>query len=223
MSSPPRASQSTGDPPGDGLVARRQAWSLLQRVANGDDEALREIYRAQRRPAFALAVRMLGREDQAESVLQEAFLRVWQDASRLHPGKADLPTWLGRIVRELCANRLRGKKAHGRGDPVHDVARWLAPVAGVDPGARDRRAVREIFLQLPREQSEVLTLSYFEGQTHREIAEVLAIPEAQVTSRMRSALHRLRTQLDDPAGQKAHASDEAADDVGARAGRSGRQ
>lgn len=222
MSNPPRASQPAGDPPGDAFAARRQAWSLLQRVANGDDEALREIYRAQRRAGFALAVRMLGREDQAEGVLQEVFLRVWQDASRLHPGKADLPTWLGRIVRELCVNRLRGRKAHGRGDPVHDVAQWLAPVAGVDPGIRDRRVVREVFLQLPREQSDVLTLSYFEGQTHREIAEALAIPEAEVTSRMRMALHRLRMQLDEPAGPKARASDDAPDDGSPRVGRAGR-
>ena len=221
VSSPPSASRADAGPPGDALVARRRAWSLLQRVANGDDEALREIYRAQRRGAFALAVRMLGREDQAEDVLREAFLRVWQDASRLHPGKADLPTWLGCIVRDLCANRLRGKKAHGRGDPVHDVARWLAPVAGVEPGVRDRRAAREVFLQLPREQSEVLTLSYFEGQTHREIAQALAIPEAQVTSRMRMALHRLRTQLDDPTSQTAPGAAQGTVAPGAAATRDG--
>ncbi len=222
MSNPPGESQPAAGRPVTGLAARRQAWSLLQRVANGDDEALREIYRAQRRAAFALAVRMLGREDQAEDVLQEAFLRVWQDAGRLHPGKADLPTWLGRIVRDLCANRLRGKKARGRGDPVRDAAQWLAPVAGVEPGVRDRRVVREVFLQLPREQSEVITLAYFEGQTHREIALALAIPEAQVTSRMRMALHHLRTQLDDPAGPSARAAAQGAVAPAAVAARAGR-
>jgi RNA polymerase sigma-70 factor (ECF subfamily) len=204
VSTPPSASGARADPPGGALGARRQAWSLLQRVANGDDEALREIYRDQRRGAFALAVRMLGREDQAEDVLREAFLRVWQDASRLHPGKADLPTWLGGIVRDLCVARLRSKRARGRGDPVHAMARWLAPVAAVDPGVRDRRVVREVFLSLPYEQSEVLTLAYFEGLTHREIAETLAIPETTVTARMRMALHGLRTQLDGPAGQHRH-------------------
>ena len=72
---------------GDALAARHKAWALLQRVADGDDEALREIYRAHRGPAFALAVRMLGREDAAEEVLRETFLHVWRDASRLHPGQ----------------------------------------------------------------------------------------------------------------------------------------
>ncbi len=187
---------------GDALVARHKSWALLQRVADGDDEALREIYRAHRGPAFALAVRMLGREDAAEEVLRDTFLHVWRNASRLHPGKADLPTWLARIVRELCVARLRGKQSRLRGDTVQDVARWLAPVAGVESGARDARAVREAFLHLPGEQGEVLTLSYFEGLTHREIAQSLAIPEAAVTSRMRAALHRLRADLDGPAGRQ---------------------
>lgn len=187
---------------GDALVARHKSWALLQRVADGDDEALREIYRAHRGPAFALAVRMLGREDAAEEVLRETFLHVWRDASRLHPGKADLPTWLGQIVRELCVARLRGKQSRLRGDTVHDVARWLAPVTGVDSGAHSGRVVREVFLRLPREQSDVLTLAYFEGLTHREIAQALAIPEAAVTSRMRAALHRLRANLDGSASRE---------------------
>ena len=83
---------------------------------------------------------------------------------------------------------------------MRDVARWLAPVTGVDSGARSGRVVREVFLRLPREQSEVLTLAYFEGLTHREVAQALSIPEAAVTSRMRAALHRLRANLDGPRG-----------------------
>ena len=179
--------------------ARQAAWTLLQRVANGDDDALRELYRAHHRLAFALAVRVLGREDAAEDVVQEAFLRVWRNAARFDPSKAGFPTWLGRIVRNLCIDQLRRKGAISYGDAVGEVERWLAPVPAVDLEVLNRLVVRDAFLRLPPEQSEVLQLSYFQGMTHREIALSLAIPEGTVKSRMRLGLHKMRSHLDESA------------------------
>lgn len=193
------------EPPGEDAAgfpagvdpARRQAWVLLQRIADGDDEALRELYRAHHRLAFALAVRMLGREDAAEDIVQEAFLRVWRHAGRFDPAKAGFATWLGRIVRNLCVDQLRRKTPLARGDSVGDVELWLAPVPSVDTGVLNRLIVRDAFLRLPREQSEVLVLSYFQGLTHREIAKSLAIPEGTVKSRMRLGLRRMRAHLEE--------------------------
>jgi RNA polymerase sigma-70 factor (ECF subfamily) len=171
----------------------------LQRISDGDDDALRDLYRQNQRLAFALAVRILGREDAAEDIVQEAFLRVWRNATRFDPAKAGFTTWLGRIVRNLCIDQLRRKSPLSRGDAVGEVERWLAPVPTVDNEVLDRLVVREAFLQLPREQSQVLNLSYFEGLTHREIARTLAIPEGTVKSRMRLGLRKMRTYLDDGA------------------------
>ena len=179
-------------------AARHEAWVLLQRVSNGDDEALREIYRAHHRLAFALAIRMLGREDAAEDVVQEAFLRVWRHAGRFDPNKAGFPTWLGRIVRNLCVAQLRRKTPLSHGDSVGEVEQWLAPVPSVETGVLNRLIVRDAFLQLPRKQSEVLVLSYFQGLTHREIAASLAIPEGTVKSRMRLGLRKMRAHLEEP-------------------------
>ena len=180
-----------------------RAWALLQRVADGDDEALREIYRAHRGPAFALAVAHAGpRGRGGGGAAGDVPARLARRPAACTRARPTCRTWLGRIVRELCVARLRGKQSRLRGDTVRDVARWLAPVTGVDSGARSGRVVREVFLRLPREQSEVLTLAYFEGLTHREVAQALSIPEAAVTSRMRAALHRLRANLDGPASRE---------------------
>ena len=178
-------------------AARQQAWRLLQRVADGDDDALRELYRTHQRLAFSLAVRMLGQEGAAEDVVQEAFLRVWRNADRFDPSKAGFPTWLGRIVRNLCVDQLRRKSPLSHGDALGEVERWLAPVPAVDTVVLDRLVVRDAFLQLPRAQSEVLQLSYFQGMTHREIAEALAIPEGTVKSRMRLGLRKMRRHLEE--------------------------
>ncbi len=174
---------------------RQASWLLLRRISDGDDEALRDLYRAHHRLAFALAMRMLGREDAAEDVVQEAFLQVWRHAERFDPAKAGFATWLGRIVRNLCIDQLRRKSSRG-GEALADVERWLAPVPAVDVAVLDRLLVREAFLRVPREESEVLELSYFQGLTHREIAPALAIPEGTVKSRMRLGLRKMRAYLE---------------------------
>ncbi|MEE9277201.1 MAG: sigma-70 family RNA polymerase sigma factor, partial [Dehalococcoidia bacterium] len=80
---------------------------LLRRIADGDDDALRELYRAYARLAFTLAYRILGHEDRAEDAVQEAFLRVWRNADRFDRSKGAFTTWFGRIVRNLCIDMLR--------------------------------------------------------------------------------------------------------------------
>ncbi len=174
---------------------RQQTDQLLRRVAEGDEEALRELYRSHGRFAYALAFRILGRDDQAEDAVQEAFLRVWRHARRFDSSKASFSTWFGRLVRNLCIDMLRRKEPANRAGPLDDLERYIAPAAPLDAPILDRLVIREAFLRLPIDQSRVLEMSYFEGYTHREIAEALSLPEGTVKSRMRLGLQKLREYL----------------------------
>ena len=174
---------------------------LLQRLAEGDDEALRELYRQYGRLAYALALRVLGREDRAEDAVQEAFLRVWRYADRFDPVKGTFSTWFGRLVRNLCIDILRHREPLMNADPIEDVERWLDPAGGVDGPVLDRLIVMDAFLRLPPKQSQVLELAYFKGLAHREIAATLEIPEGTVKSRMRLGLEKMRQHLDGRRGQ----------------------
>ncbi len=174
---------------------RFDATPLLRKIATGDDEALRTLYREYGSLAYALAYRMLGRRERAEDVVQEAFLRVWRHAGRFDGARASFPTWLTRIVRNLCIDELRRKDPSQSADVLDDVEQWVAHASPIDRPILDRLIIREAFLALPMEQSRVVEMAYFEGLTHREIARNLGIPEGTVKSRLRLGLQRLRQVL----------------------------
>ena len=171
------------------------AAHLLKRIAEGDDEALRLLYREYGRLAFTIAFRILGREDGAEDAVQEAFIRVWKNAAAFDPTRAAFATWLSRIVRNLCIDMIRRKDPLSRAGSIADVEAWLAYSDPVESIVINRLTVRDAFLQIPATQSRVLEMAYFEGLTHREIAERLEIPEGTVKSRMRLGLQRMRNYL----------------------------
>ena len=172
-----------------------EAEQLLHRIADGDDEALRDLYRLYGRLAFSLAIRILSNQEQAEDAVQEAFLRVWRNASRYDPARGAFSTWFGRMVRNLCIDVLRRRDPLARAGPLDDVDRWTRASEPTDNAVLDRIIIREAFLRLPGDQARVLDMAYFQGLTHREIAEVLGIPEGTVKSRMRLGLQKMRTHL----------------------------
>ena len=172
------------------------ATELLRRVADGDDEALREFYRRHSRLAYLLAFRILGREELAEDAVQEAFLRLWRNAHRFRPERGSFTTWFGRVVRNLCIDMLRQRDPLNRATTIADMENLLASDETPETLTLDRLVVREAFLRLPGEQSQVLEMAYFQGLTHREIAESLQIPEGTVKSRMRLGIEKLRRYLD---------------------------
>jgi len=172
-----------------------EAEQLLKRIVDGDDEALRDLYRLYGRLAFSLSLRILGHQEQAEDAVQEAFLRVWRNAGRFDPAKGAFPTWFGRMVRNLCIDILRRRDPLARAGPLDDVDRWTRASEPTDSAVLDRIIIREAFLRLPGDQARVLEMSYFQGFTHREIASLLEIPEGTVKSRMRLGLQKMRTHL----------------------------
>lgn len=180
---------------GTRVTASPDSQALLERVAANDDEALRELYRLYARLAYTISLRIVSREDLAEEVVQEAFLRVWRNAAKFDSRKASFPTWFGRMVRNLSIDVLRRKEPLYRAGPIEDVAHLLSHSDTVDVPVLNRLIVREAFLRLPPDQSRVLEMVYFGGLTHREVAVELEIPEGTVKSRLRLGLKKLRDQL----------------------------
>ena len=180
---------------GISLTASTETQALLERVAADDDEALRELYRLYGRLAYTISLRIVSREDLAEEVVQEAFLRVWRHAAKFDSRKASFPTWFGRMVRNLSIDVLRRKEPLYRAGPIEDVAHILSHSDTVDAPILNRLIVREAFLRIPADQSRVLEMVYFGGLTHREVAFELEIPEGTVKSRLRLGLKKLRDHL----------------------------
>ncbi len=186
-------------PRGDGLGSgreggREEADRLLARVAQGDSDALEALYRQLRVPAYGLALAVLEERTEAEDVVQETFLRVWQAAGQHRPG-ADGRAWVLAIARNLARERLRKRKDAFSFDEVTEP---LLP----DPSLRvnDRLCLRQAFAVLDETERQIVMLYAVGGYSHKEIAAALGKPYATVRWKFRRAMGKLKEALPDDKG-----------------------
>jgi RNA polymerase sigma-70 factor (ECF subfamily) len=174
---------------------------LLRRVAAGDRGAIDDLYERFRRPAFALARRVLGDDVLAEDVLQDVFVTIWRDPGGFDGSRGSVSSWLLAMVHHKAVDAVRREEAHRRRqvraeedltlsapNQVADVAdqAWAGVVAG---------RVRAALHALPEAQREALTLAYYGGYTQREVAALTGTPLGTVKTRMLAGMRRLKDSL----------------------------
>jgi RNA polymerase sigma-70 factor (ECF subfamily) len=162
-----------------------------------DREAFAALFRffAPRLKSYFL--RLGSQPRQAEDLVQEAMLRIWERASLFDPGRAQASTWIFTVARNLRRDALRGER-HPEADSEALLGALPDPTAGADlllDASRREERVRAALAALPGEQVEILKLSFFEDVAHAEIARRLGLPLGTVKSRIRRALARLRGEI----------------------------
>ena len=162
-----------------------------------DREAFAALFRffAPRLKSYFL--RLGSQPRQAEDLVQEAMLRIWERASLFDPGRAQASTWIFTVARNLRRDALRGER-HLEADSEALLGALPDPIAGADlllDASRREERVRAALAALPGEQVEILKLSFFEDVAHAEIARRLGLPLGTVKSRIRRALARLRGEI----------------------------
>ncbi len=173
--------------------------ALLNAIARGDEEALASLYDRYRLILFGLIQRILHSRPEAEDVLQEVFLQVWQKAADFDQARGRPFTWLVTLARSRAIDRLRSLGARDRlatasaREETEEVADAVTDAILSERG----KVVRDALRELPEEQQQVLLLAYFDGFTQSEIAERLGSPLGTVKTRMRSGMIKLRELLGD--------------------------
>jgi RNA polymerase sigma-70 factor (ECF subfamily) len=137
-------------------------------------------------------------DSMAEEVTQEIMLALWRKASYFDPCRAGVSTWVFTIARNQCIDRLRRTRSRPANLMVDPSDEPDEPLSGEDItiAAEREKEVRKALKSLSDEQSTIVHLSYFAEKPHTEIAQELGIPLGTVKSRIRLALNRLRTLLD---------------------------
>ncbi len=172
--------------------------ALMERVAKGDEAAYRLLSRRHVPAMLGLARRVLGNAADAEDVVQEAMLRVWTHAPRWQP-LAAFRTWLTRIVVNLCLDRKR-KAPWVDLDAAGELAD-PAPNAGEEAERSERdRQVDQAIGQLPDRQRTAIVLTYGDGMTNAEVAEVMGTTVSAVETLLVRGKQALRRTLGDDAG-----------------------
>ena len=173
---------------------------LLRAVARGDESAFARVYDRYSPILLGLLLRILRSRAEAEDVLQEVCLQVWQQARSFDPSRGRPFTWLVTLARSRAIDRLRAVDSRERAaqrsaedaPPAPPAAGWADEEA---LRAERAEAVRNALGELPEEQRQVLLLAYLEGMSQSEIAAAKNQPLGTVKTRTRAGLKRLSEAL----------------------------
>jgi len=202
---------------------------LIQAVAHRDPTALMALYDRHRRAAFGLAYRVLDDAPTAEEVVQDAFLLVWRHAASFDPARGgSVRAWLLTIVHHRAIDTLRrrlGRRREASGLEAVEMALATPDAWGEVARGLERDEVRAAVASLPAEQRRAIELAYFEGLTHREVAERTGSPLGTVKGRLRLGLQKLHGALVaagmDRGGERTEGGGAVAPAVGCRQGGDG--
>lgn len=174
---------------------------LAGRVGQRDSGALEQLYDRYVRQCFGLAVRIVGDAALAEEIVQEVFLKLWNQPETYTQARGRFVSWLLSLIHHRSIDELRRR------------SRTEVPLDGAIPGGFDLRAdpapepgdqvslaelreeVRSALASLPANQREPIELSFFRGLTHTQIAELLGQPLGTVKTRIRLGMTAMRETL----------------------------
>lgn len=178
----------------------RDHWSgeeedpeLMLGVSRGHRGALAVLYDRYSPCMLGLALRLLGRRQEAEDLVHDVFMEAWKRAADYDPARGSVRAWL--LLRTRSRSLDRKKSVRVKRSVSLDAELLPLNVAASAKPNPDRNTVRRVLADLPAEQREVLLLGYFEGLSSREIAEQVGIPVGTVKSRVAAALSKLRDAL----------------------------
>lgn len=171
---------------------------LLLKIAAGDQQAFRVIYERYYHPLYAFCIKLLKDEWMAEEVIQEVFLKIWKQGSRL-TDVAQLEAYLVTMARNRCYDHLRRRKLR-QYSPLEELD-WKSEqhneteesIATNDT----RRLIESAVLKLPPQQRRVYQLCHLGGYKYEEAGKELGLSIATVRFYMKLALRNLRKQLAD--------------------------
>ncbi len=173
------------------------------RIKSGEYAVLEELYDRHSRQAFNLALKMLRDAQAAEDLVQEAFVRVWQQSESYDPARGRFATWLLSVVHNLCINQLRKKRLSAVSLDQDEAQKWVPYIADSREGPEEevrvkqkRETIKRNLGELPDEQRELIELAFFGGYSHNQIAARTGRTLGTVKYRIRQGLLRPNTSTE---------------------------
>ena len=174
---------------------------LLRRISSQDRGAFAEFYDRHSLLMFSVASRILNEPSDAEDVMQEAFVQIWEKAKSFDPKLGKAASWAAILVRNKAIDRIRSSQRRTRmaqeaGPELAFAATSTDSANEAIHGAEKARLIQTAIVELPAEQRRAIEMAYFSGLTHIEISEKLQEPLGTIKARIRRGLLKLREQLE---------------------------
>ena len=169
---------------------------VVDGIAEGRAEALSTAYARHSRAVFELARSVVIQRPLAEEVVQDVFLRLWNQPERYDPARGSLRAYLLTITYGRSVDLARSEGARRRREEREArLAGRGAPAGPPEAELAVAHEVREALGQLRTGEREAIALAYFLGYSYREVAAKLGVPEGTIKNRIRKGLARLRDEL----------------------------
>lgn len=170
-----------------------QDLALLSAIQSGSQDAMAAFFDRYSKMVYSVALRVLNDAGEAEDVMQEIFVQVWQNPQAYDSARGSLGGWLVVVARNRAIDKLRRRK------PTDPVELFALP-SSMDLARESERSflldkIRTAMSRLPAEQRTSVELAFFEGLSHSEIAEKTGEPLGTVKTRIRLALVAIRKGL----------------------------
>ena len=174
-------------------LMRDELAADLVRVADKDVNAFIRVHHATSRKLFGIVVRILGRGELADEILQEVYLRVWQRAGEYSADRASPITWLATIARNRALDEVR-RRQMGSIEDMPELLEFPSEedIAGAHSDREQLQRLHDCLGLLPQQQREILRLVYFEGITRDDIADRTGQTPATIRTWMRKSLAQLK-------------------------------
>ncbi len=180
------------------MSALPELAELLAEVSRGDRQAFRVLYDRTSAKLFGVVLRIVRSRELADEVLQEAYLRIWQSASRFEPSSGRPMTWMISIARYAAIDTIR-KRTDAKLKTAEEYEDRVQNIAAPDDQERDVLVQHELLRclgQLAEQQREAVLLAYCSGHSREELAEHFAAPVPTVKTWLRRSLIALRQCLE---------------------------
>ncbi len=170
---------------------------LIRAVALGDEQALASLYDRYSAILFGLLVSMLPSQDEAEEMLLEVYLDIWQNASRFDETRGSPFAWLVMLARSHATHRLRSRQPSGSKEKSAVGAEWEnIPEAALDTSRSEQsNLVCRALAELDEDERRTLLLAFFAGLTPLEIATQIDTPHGTVKKQLATALMKFRESM----------------------------
>jgi len=178
--------------------ATRTLDELVASAARGDEAAFAALYDQTSARVYGMVLRVVRDPAQAAEVTQDVYLEVWRQSARFDADKGSVLPWLLMIAHRRAVDRVRSAQSSLVRDDKYAQLNEERPYDSVSEQVQtslDAQRVRRVLADPTPAQREAVTLAYFGGYTHTEVAELLTLPLGTVKTRIRDGLIRMRDAL----------------------------